>query len=719
MFGKIELWCIFYCIVVVAAQELAGFHKNHTVDFDRDQVLADIMPATQHVKPSEDPVTDFRNDDVDVVEGMHTDTRSNRIMRKSTTAGQDEDAGRLAPVISLEDATMTNSTQTTTSMEASVKDMTPTQGSGLASTSPPRISSSVTEMPPHIRWPNSPLRMIVMELNRKNYRVNCVADGHPEIVYEWLRDDQPLNDADPHIKAYPNGSLVFPEFSDREDGMFQCRATNQYGTSVSVKLPIINEKPPKKFPDNAKVNKSYEAYEGQPVNLTCAETPPTVPEYQKRWFLKESTQVKMTGTIGTDAQGVLRFAYVSTEDANSYICGLAPDVAAAGDSIRLYNSATLKVHARQKYPTAPELQYISKNVKAVVGGKAILECFYSGYPIPKIEWMHDNQMLNEADTRYSITFGRRLTIKEVMETDRGTYTCTASNGYGKPKDTVSLNVTGPPQKSANEGLYNVVKPEGENVVLKCKAQAIGGQRLEAPIWFRNGQPFNESSPAFSSRYVFSDSGRELHISNLNKESDTACFQCNISNSEGYLFYDGFLKVINAFEITKRPESHIVLTGREETFDISVQAKGDTCCDVEYRWHFNGIILLEEEFQKPPFVKRDNGDLLFNPSSVSNEVLMSRLGNYTCRIFDNYQEVVVSFVMTDNKPLELTNVEAGGVHLWWVGLLCGILLILIAVIIIVAIVKSNFPRNSYPLEKAEIKHHLNPEQDLLDQSFQEI
>lgn len=122
--------------MVTLSAEIAGFHKNHTVDFDRDQVLADFVPEIQHLKPSQGPVTDFRNDFDDVVEGMHTHTRSNRFTRKSTPARQDEDAGRLAPVISQEDAAMTNYSQTTISMEASVRDMSSTQDSGLASPSP-------------------------------------------------------------------------------------------------------------------------------------------------------------------------------------------------------------------------------------------------------------------------------------------------------------------------------------------------------------------------------------------------------------------------------------------------------------------------------------------------------------------------------------------------------------------------------------------------------
>ncbi|KAI8776840.1 I-type lectin protein 1, partial [Biomphalaria glabrata] len=64
-------------------------------------------------------------------------------------------------------------------------------------------------------------------------------------------------------------------------------------------------------------------------------------------------------------------------------------------------------------------------------------------------------------------------------------------------------------------------------------------------------------------------------------------------------------------------------------------------------------------------------------------------------------------------------EEAGVQLWVILLIVGLLILLVAVIIVVVFIKTNFPRNTYPLEKTELKHHLNPEEDLLNQSFQEI
>ena len=60
---------------------------------------------------------------------------------------------------------------------------------------------------------------------------NCVYRLH------WLRDGKPIRRNQSHILEYPeNGTLVFPQFSVREEGYFRCVATNQHGVSLS---PVI------------------------------------------------------------------------------------------------------------------------------------------------------------------------------------------------------------------------------------------------------------------------------------------------------------------------------------------------------------------------------------------------------------------------------------------------------------------------------------------------
>ncbi|CAG5122803.1 unnamed protein product [Candidula unifasciata] len=716
MCRKIELWCVFYCFAVVSANEIRGFHINHTINFIRDQVLADFEPELQREKPSYPPAPYVANDD-DVKEDMPAETRLNRVLKNSTTALPHEDPIRSAAIIGSNEATTSKSTET------SAPDRRISDTDSIFAYPSLSPLSSVKEMPPHIRFPYSPQRVIVMEYQKKHYWFSCMADGHPEIEYRWLKDDKLLDDTDPYIKDFKNGSLLFTEFSDREDGMFQCFAKNKYGTSLSVKVPLIFEKPPQALPSGVPVNQSYVAIEGEPQSFACADTLPTVPEYTKRWYLlTETSQLQLTDRLGTDTQGVLRFSYVEPADATSYICALAPEVAAARDSIRLYNSARLTVQKRDKIFRGPKLAYSNRNVKAVLGSRAILECFFSGYPTPKITWKQGNQAIT--DSRFKVEFGRRLFITDVRESDAGTFTCDATNGYGTVKENVILNVTAPPQKVENGGLETTVKPAGSDVVLKCKGRAVNLQHLDTPIWFRNGQPLDEkflTSPEMSSRYFFTKDRTELHISNLNKELDTACYQCSISNSEGSLFYDGYLKVIDALKVTQRPEAHIIASQNSGPINITVKAQGDSCCSIEYKWQFNGSAILEDEFLNPPFSRDSSGDIMFDPSTVDNNTLSSRLGNYSCRISDNYQDTVVSFVisMTASNPENLIDAGTENISLWWVGLLCGILFILIAIVIIIVVVKSNFPRNTYPLEKNEIKYHLNPEQDLLNQSFQEF
>uniref|UniRef100_A0A0B7B8G0 Ig-like domain-containing protein n=1 Tax=Arion vulgaris TaxID=1028688 RepID=A0A0B7B8G0_9EUPU len=721
--------CLVICLPLMSGQELAFFDTNSTVDFTRDQVLADFPPVDKESDP-------IKTDGI-----VFSTTTSNllNISKNSSvvkTSNLREDPARKETIIPQEEVNFPKlafgEDDPVKSESSSSAAETQTQTTQEMTTGITRFKLNdvgkdlLVEMPPNIRIPYDQQRKIVMEKNRDRFNFTCKADGHPEPTYKWLRDGQPISDDNVYIKSFQNGTLFFPQFGPREEGLFQCYATNKYGTSVSVKVPIVYEQLPVTAIDDPSLPDTFEGVEGEPLSIPCSKTKPTIPEYLKRWNFKEgSAQIQITERVGTDLQGVLRFAYLEQSDATTYICALAPFLAAAGDSIKLYNAATVNVAKKNKGNLPPKTRYTSAEVKAVLGTNATLECFFSGYPVPTITWKSSsNQDILKDNKRYIVLekeFGRRLLISGVQEGDNGAFTCTADNGFGLMTETIIVNVTAPPQRVPHEVLGTLIKPEGEDVILKCKAAAVGGQLLGSPMWYRNGEQLNEGNLP-SPRYKFSSDMTELHISNLSKEIDTACFQCNISNSEGYLFHDGYLRVINSIKIEKRPNEFNIIS-LNSTLNMSIQVKGDECCTIDKRWSLNGVPLTFAQLQQPPYVWQSNGEvLLFNASSMTNETIQSKLGNYTCKVSNFHQGVDVVFfisltgIETTANPLVT---DAAGIELWWIGLICGIILIIIAIIVIIAFLKSNYPGDTYLLEKAEIKHHLNPEQDLLDQSFQEI
>ncbi|RUS74379.1 hypothetical protein EGW08_017860 [Elysia chlorotica] len=188
--------------------------------------------------------------------------------------------------------------------------------------------------------------------------------------------------------------------------------------------------------------------------------------------------------------------------------------------------------------------------------------------------------------------------------------------------------------------------------------------------------------------------------------------------------NGYLRVINALEIFKRPDSVIkVMSNSTRPVDISVKAKGDACCMIDVLYYFNqtSVALTQYTLSNPPFRRNSTtGELSFDPSSIPKEDLEKWVGDYKCRVSNKHESKVFDFIIvteeSNRQPITAAEASTG---LWWIYILLGVLAIAIVFVVVIVIYKSNYPGETYQLEKTELKHHLNPEEDLLNQSFQEI
>ncbi|XP_055871170.1 neural cell adhesion molecule L1-like isoform X2 [Biomphalaria glabrata] len=583
-------------------------------------------------------------------------------------------------------------------------------------------SDSKEYTPPHITYPVSQELMVVYS---DMFHIKCAADGHPFISYTWYRDDILLGDTDNHVKAYSNGSLLLLRYSNRESGYYQCRAKNQHGTSVSVKIPIFRDI--KAESHSVESLPPIEVTEGDPLSLPCDNVTDTIPAYIKRWYYEsKNEQAEITKRIGVNDKGTLMFAYVTKEDHKNFRCGLVPPKEST--TITLYQPIPVNVKESPARDKIVKLAYKSNNVKGYVGKSVKLVCFFSGRPEPTVEWMDNKNKIIKESNRFKIDdFGRSLEIKNITEDDEGRFTCTGRNNLGLDSQTIDLNVTSGPLRipsiaAETVALTKRIVPEGKNVTLNCKARPAFGEHTETPVWYRNGEILVKENLTDPERYSFNTDRTSLIIRNLTRPNDTACYQCNISNSEGYLFYDGYLRVIESIKITRKPESYIKVREVEGDIDLSVHVTSDACCLRSYVWLLNGTEMKISDFNKSPVFNYSTDCILrFQKDYVDESEWMKYLGNYTCIVSNSYEQVQVSATLSlEAEPIQdsLQDEEAG-VQLWVILLIVGLLILLVAVIIVVVFIKTNFPRNTYPLEKTELKHHLNPEEDLLNQSFQEI
>ncbi|XP_007894146.1 microfibrillar-associated protein 3-like [Callorhinchus milii] len=87
------------------------------------------------------------------------------------------------------------------------------------------------------------------------------------------------------------------------------------------------------------------------------------------------------------------------------------------------------------------------------GASASIDCNVSGEPLPHIQWYNSNGHLLDEGGKWWISDSGLLNITIVSFSDRGKYTCTASNPHGSVNYTVTLRVI---FTSGDMGIYYMV-----------------------------------------------------------------------------------------------------------------------------------------------------------------------------------------------------------------------------------------------------------------------
>lgn len=252
--------------------------------------------------------------------------------------------------------------------------------------------------------------------------------------------------------------------------------------------------------------------------------------------------------------------------------------------------------------------------------------------------------------------------------------------------------------------------------MSCEARAAEGENLDSPIWYRNGDLLTNRSFPDAARYSFNEKLTKLFIKNLVKKEDMACFQCLVKNSEGQLFMRGYLRVVDAIQVSQSPSKMIIVSDPDtHIYDITVRATGDNCCVLSYLYKFNDVQLSKETLNKPPFRQTNESTAVisFEPGSVSKEELRRWFGGYVCNVSDLYQYKLVYFTIREPEN------TSSAVRLWWILVIFGILIMILIPLVIFIIYKFRNRGETYRLEKTELKHNLEPRKELQNYNFKEI
>ncbi|XP_041349056.1 neuroglian-like isoform X2 [Gigantopelta aegis] len=478
---------------------------------------------------------------------------------------------------------------------------------------------------------NPPRRLYYIK--KEQIDLGCIATADTKPQYIWLKDGKELNLTLPEnvnrmtLKSGV-GSLVINPSTETDAGVYQCKAVNNYGTSLSVRSNVLQAimipfktvvEPEKKKP-----------LLGYSLKLVC-EPPESYPPAKLSWVLNAMksdddvdeddsddgfNSVTLNDRITMDYKGNLYFTNVKPEDAQNgqkYVC------MAYNDKVRSYNQGEDKLvepigNAPANMPV--EIMWHSEKIILTLLAKTVrLKCIFSGSPQPSIEWRRvDNKPLDASRMEQS-SDGFELEIKNIQYDDKGQYECQGLNPQTPIPRTVTFTL------SVESRPYWIKEPKDQEVgveegaVFSCKADGIPKPTIQ---WFINGEPY-ESAKSNKNREL---KNKVLYFTNLQK-ADSLVIQCNASNKHGYLWADVYLHVLAIpAKVIKKPSAEQKVAS-EQAVTLKCESVGKPTPEV--RW-FKGAQQLSDGGRHKI---QPNGDLLIKNVNIKDS------GNYRCYVKNKF------------------------------------------------------------------------------------
>ena len=78
-----------------------------------------------------------------------------------------------------------------------------------------------------------PLRSKMKAAIQGNATITCNPEGAPEPVTTWFKNGSPLSGDGNHVIVLPNGNLVIRNVQTSDQGVYMCRAENEFGKAES------------------------------------------------------------------------------------------------------------------------------------------------------------------------------------------------------------------------------------------------------------------------------------------------------------------------------------------------------------------------------------------------------------------------------------------------------------------------------------------------------
>ncbi|KAH9522455.1 Roundabout 1, partial [Dermatophagoides farinae] len=449
--------------------------------------------------------------------------------------------------------------------------------------------------------------------------LSCKADGDPEPVIDWYRDNELVKKSSNHIYLN-NGDLfilkVMNHRKERDTGIYYCLARNIHGKArshnASIEIATIRD-------DFRTLPKNVFATVGEMAMMECS-PPRGYPEPTVKWR-KDDHLLPMNGRYRLSGTN-LQINNVQPEDNGRYQC-IAQNMAGSRESPQ----AQLNVRVKPHFIIKPE------DMTALANEIAEIHCKVGGDPVPNVSWRREGGQISSQ--RASITEDNSLRIFNVTEEDEGLYICQAENLVDRISHSATLIVHSKPTF--------LIEPKDVRVTMNSMARfdcVANGNPRPSVFWNKEGNQFLMFPDNKYERFMVTPEG-SLIISPVKKE-DKGYYVCSALSVVSSARTKAYLNISSSADL---PPPIIVLGPADQTLPEHTTAI--LPCDVtgapqpSLKWFFNNSPLPVNTVAR--FNILDTGTLQIDDLQLSDS------GEYKCLAYSENGEASWSARLTVVSP----------------------------------------------------------------------
>ncbi|XP_078498867.1 hemicentin-1 [Lissotriton helveticus] len=344
----------------------------------------------------------------------------------------------------------------------------------------------------------------------KEASLECKVVGIPFPMIQWFKDGKPLFMGDPSFELLSKGQILHIKSSRLSDrGRYQCSASNAAGKqSKEIRLNVY-------VPPNIKggnMTTEISALLNSLLNLECETRGVPVPAVT--WYKDGQPLVSSPQAQYLEKGQTLQIPRAQVSDSGKYTCRA---VNIAGMMEKSFN---LDIYVPPSIKGDPDNP---KNKHVVLSNSLTLECEAAGHPPPLLTWLKDGVPVKASDKIQILSSGKKLEIRNAVESDRGQYLCVATSVAGEQEIKYIVDVLVPPNVHGGEETADYTVILKNPLELECQAT---GSPMPTITWLKDGRPIEKADGLKTLL-----NGRKLLILRA-QLSDTGRYQCVATNSAG-------------------------------------------------------------------------------------------------------------------------------------------------------------------------------------------